>query len=980
MKMYTICRCSIPVLLGLFITGLLAGSSPAQDNPNFDNTVGLFPPPAQGPQPGGGNSINVITTPDGYDNFDLGTTNAESHVSTNPLNPLWFFTAFNTNSAFRSNDGATWTASSPAFGVSPQGDPLTAYDSLGNLYYETMYGGPIGCKIIRSTDNGATWTAAVTSIAGVDKNWLACDQTAGPYSNYVYTSMTTNGGGNFARSTDFGATWNSTFTPATQNLPGMMIAVGPDVLNGNNISGGCVYVVTHSGTNAQGIYTFYVSTDGGATFTFKSSNQFSNLIGTEISGRSTVQGMRCRPYPFIAADNSFGPYRGRLYLVYASNNPAGNGNKSDIFLRYSTDQGATWTPPAVVNDDDNSQNNFQFHPAIWCDKETGRLYIHFYDTRNVPTSDSMDVYATYTDDGGATFAPNQRITNKTFKINFNGGTPPTYRGDYNSVTSNRITSLGSWTDFRNNGYLGMAGYFPDFAMLMSRSTIAMTGTDSTTVSATIPSVKLYTNTVKFSATVSPAAPFTLSFAGGRDSLAAYPDSVQLNIRTNGVPPGTYTITVTGSGPNGTPVHRRTVTVNVNFLAQGWTPQTSGVSSYLYSVKAVSQGVAWAAGANGVVLRTTNGGNSWSQAGGAQIGTADIYNIDASNDSVAFVTTTPGTTTYIFRTTNRGVSWDTVFSQSGGFIDAIRMYSAANGVAIGDPVDTLWTVLRTTNGGASWARIATEPAQLEGETGTQNGHSVYVPPVGAVRIWFNSGVGGRIYRTADGGTTWTTGIAPFAQTSNVVFNNASNGLATSTTNALARSTDGGLTWTSTPVAGSGFMIACGTSGTSDFWYARGATIYRSTDLGVSFSPSYVGTGTYVAMSFVTTGSNTYGWAASSTGGIAAFNGTITGVSEQSHQLETLPKAATLMQNYPNPFNPSTTISYTLPTQANVRLKIFNLLGQEVANLVDANQDAGMHTIQWNGSANVASGIYVYRLETRTVDGRMNSSVRKMVLMK
>ena len=341
----------------------------AQDNPKYDTPP--MRPEFSGP-PSGRQTVNVITTPDGFDNFDLGTTEAEPHISSNPRNPLWNFSAFNINAAFRTTNGMNWIASTPNFGVTAQGDPLTAYDSLGNLYYETMYGGPVGCKIIRSTDNGATWTTAVNAIAGVDKNWLACDQTMGPYANYVYTVMTKSGGGNFARSTDFGATWTNTYAPTTQALPGMMVAVGPNVSGPIDTSGGCVYVVTHSGTNAAGIYTFYVSHDGGLTFTQKSSNQFSNLIGTEISGRSTVQGMRCRPYPMIAADNSFGPNRGRLYLAYASNSPAGSGNKSDIFLRSSTDQGATWTSAAVVNDDANSQNNFQFHPAIWCDKETGR--------------------------------------------------------------------------------------------------------------------------------------------------------------------------------------------------------------------------------------------------------------------------------------------------------------------------------------------------------------------------------------------------------------------------------------------------------------------------------------------------------------------------------------------------------------------------------------------------------------------------------
>ncbi len=53
--------------------------------------------------------------------------------------------------------------------------------------------------------------------------------------------------------------------------------------------------------------------------------------------------MRTRPYPFLTADNSNGPYRGRLYLTYAKNTPDGSGNKPDINLRYSTDFGTTWS-------------------------------------------------------------------------------------------------------------------------------------------------------------------------------------------------------------------------------------------------------------------------------------------------------------------------------------------------------------------------------------------------------------------------------------------------------------------------------------------------------------------------------------------------------------------------------------------------------------------------------------------------------------
>jgi len=54
------------------------------------------------------------------------------------------------------------------------------------------------CRVIRSTDNGATWSSpSVIAILGVDKNWIAADQTSGPYANYLYTVMTASSGGNF---------------------------------------------------------------------------------------------------------------------------------------------------------------------------------------------------------------------------------------------------------------------------------------------------------------------------------------------------------------------------------------------------------------------------------------------------------------------------------------------------------------------------------------------------------------------------------------------------------------------------------------------------------------------------------------------------------------------------------------------------------------------------------------------------------------
>ncbi len=89
---------------------------------------------------------------------------------------------------------------------------------------------------------------------------------------------------------------------------------------------------------------------------------------------------------------------------------------------------------------------------------------------------------------------------------------------------------------------------------------------------------------------------------------------------------------------------------------------------------------------------------------------------------------------------------------------------------------------------------------------------------------------------------------------------------------------------------------------------------------------------------------------------------------------VPEGFKLSQNYPNPFNPETIIKFYLPQRADVTLTVYNTLGQEVKVLVDAEREAGNHTLTWDGSG-LANGIYYYQLKTSDV-----TIAKRMVLMK
>jgi len=116
-----------------------------------------------------------------------------------------------------------------------------------------------------------------------------------------------------------------------------------------------------------------------------------------------------------------------------------------------------------------------------------------------------------------------------------------------------------------------------------------------------------------------------------------------------------------------------------------------------------------------------------------------------------------------------------------------------------------------------------------------------------------------------------------------------------------------------------------------------------------------------------------------------HGVVTGQGIKIIDITPVPTDFSLNQNYPNPFNPTTQIEYGLPGDGQVKLTVYDLLGQEVRSLVSGlDQSAGYHNIMWDARDNrglaVSAGVYIYRLVARGEDGQEFSRTKKMVLLK
>lgn len=250
--------------------------------------------------------------------------------------------------------------------------------------------------------------------------------------------------------------------------------------------------------------------------------------------------------------------------------------------------------------------------------------------------------------------------------------------------------------------------------------------------------------------------------------------------------------------------------NAQVPALKWESQATGVTARLRGISAVSARVAWASGADGALLRTENGGQSWTKlappAGAEKL---DFRDLDAISDRVAYALSIgSGETSRIYKTTDGGASWTLQFANTDPkvFLDAMAFRDANHGFAFSDSVDGQFVILATANG-RTWERIPADrlPPARPGE-GAFAASGTNVAVFGRSHIWIGT-TASRVLRSTDGGRTWSVAQTPIATGNatgifSVAFKDANNGVVvggdyTKESQAgdnAAFTTDGGVTWT------------------------------------------------------------------------------------------------------------------------------------------------------------------------------------------
>jgi len=383
----------------------------------------------------------------------------------------------------------------------------------------------------------------------------------------------------------------------------------------------------------------------------------------------------------------------------------------------------------------------------------------------------------------------------------------------------------------------------------------------------------------------------------------------------------------------------------------WEYRTGGYfKNFLYAVEFIDDNRGWAGGFD-TFVRTMDGGKTWTDY--MLDSHMIITDIDFINDSNGWFVG-HGSNYFegvIYRTSDGGDTWIDITPGQIAYLNAVQFLDENTGYAVGEE----GTVLKTTDAGETWTvKLRTDwkipPLDLEftlSDLFFLNSDTGWI-----------CGDGGYIAKTTDGGNSWqeTIIVSGTLYFTEIQFIDELTGwISSGVSKHFFKTTDGGKNWNEIYLPLGHGLESFFFLNKNDGWgggYNEGC-IYNTSDGGETWEIEQdLISNRLTDMVFID--SNT-GWVVGRAGAILKYtnpNGTT---------IEPVADEYILANNYPNPFNPVTTIEFYVPKTLQANVKIYNILGQEVANIYDHIVYKGFHSIEWDASG-IVSGIYFCRIST------------------
>ncbi len=402
------------------------------------------------------------------------------------------------------------------------------------------------------------------------------------------------------------------------------------------------------------------------------------------------------------------------------------------------------------------------------------------------------------------------------------------------------------------------------------------------------------------------------------------------------------------------------------LGNTWQMISEIPSTTFYTLQFLGENTALAAGYGGLFAKSTDKGATWSAKYISEnMKCPTINDVYFVNENVGYAART---NKMISKTVDGGQTWSCVMEgtvEKGFSHYGLSFINENLGLVVGETTD-IDIVYKTTDGGTSWSEVS-------GFFNNELKDVHFIDENNAVVV----GKGLTVGYSTDGGATWNNSTVQnvpsehsTAELRDVTFWDASNGLAVGKKIVL-HTVDGGKTWDYVEIPGlNKTMQSSYQNSALNWWVAGSKNVYETTDGGATWND--IADSDLMTSSLYTVTADKSGdiWVGASSSNIY----TTSPVVSVDDRINSLPASYTLYQNYPNPFNPETIIKFTIRDFGFVVLKVYNLLGQEVATLLNENKQPGIYEIDFN-AGELSSGIYLYSLKANE-----QTITRKMILLK